>query len=242
MPIKTTALKNAIRILLVILVLISRNAGTPLFAHQYIKGLPYNLNTMNDNRGNNLKKESLFQFGFGGGICLKGGSIGFDYTFIRSNNWGGNISYKSNIIKSEDIPTDWNEGGRTFYPKDYVKLLSFNLLREFSTSQQYIRFGVEGGLSWVIYSQAQLELNPSYDPDPDPEINWLYKIGTKYKYNKSHSRSNTVGVSLRVKTEFLLSHSIGFELAAFTNINSIKPTIGLELHFIFGRLKPRFYF
>jgi hypothetical protein len=242
MQIKTTASKNIIRFLLVISVLISGYASVPLFALPHIKELPRNFNTTYDSLGNNLRKESLFQFGFGGGKCLKGGSIGFEYTLIRQNNWGMNISYKSNIYKSKDIPSDWSEGGRTFYPKDYINILSFNLLREFSVPQKNIRFGIEGGLSWIRYSQAQLELNPSYDPNIDPEINWLYKIGTSYKYDKSHSRSNTAGASFRVKVEFLLSRHTGFELAAFTNINSIRSTAGLEVHFIFGRLKPRYYF
>lgn len=237
MPMNSAALKELIRFLLVLLALVSEDTFTLLLGQPHIKELSYNLNTVYNNPRNNINGRSLVEFGFGGGICLKGGSVGFEFTLIRPNNWGGNISYKSNIFKSEDMPSDWAEGGRTFYPKNYNNLVSLNLVREFSTSQNKTRFGIEGGLSWVMFSQAQLELNPGYDPNPDPDVNWLYKIGTNYKYDKSHSRNSTIGASFRIKAEFLLSRHTGFELAAFTNINSFRSTAGLELHFIFGRLK-----
>jgi len=233
----SAALNKIIRFLLVLLAVVLKDVNTPLLGQPHIEELSYNLNTISKNPRNNINGRSLVEFGFGGGICLKGGSVGFEFTLISPNNWGGNISYKSNIFKSEDMPSDWADGGRTFYPKNYNNLVSLNLVREFSTSQNKTRFGIESGLSWVMFSQAQLELNPGYDPNSDPDVNWLYKIGTNFKYNKSHYRSSTIGAAFRVKVEFLLSRHTGFELAAFTNINSLRSTAGLELHFIFGRLK-----
>jgi hypothetical protein len=230
------AIRKLIRLFLVLLALILKTAYTPLSGQSHIEELSNNINTLNNNQGNNINERSLIKFGFGGGICLKGGSVGFEFSIIRPNNWGGNISYKSNICKSGDIPSDWAEGGRTFYPKNYTNLVSLNLVREIPTAQNSTRFGIEGGLSCVIFSQARLEPNPDYDPNPDPQVNWMYKIGTKYKYEKSHFRSGTIGAALRVKVEFLLSPHTGLELAAFTNINSLMSTAGLELHYIFGRI------
>jgi hypothetical protein len=105
--------------------------------------------------------------------------------------------------------------------------LSFNLLREFSTPQKSVRFGIEAGPSWVNYSFVEIKLNPDYDPG-----RFL-----SYKYYKSRSGSSTIGAALRAKMEFLLSTSSpagGVGLAAFANINKLKPFFGFELYFIFG--------
>jgi hypothetical protein len=192
--------------------------------------------------GKDFTRRTISQFGTGLGICMKGPLIGFNYTFIGSKSWGGSIRYNANIFKSRDVPVDYYEDGyRIFSPKNYVHILSFNLLRGFTNSKRDRRFGIEAGPSWVSYNKAVLELNPNYDPDHEYESDswfWnLFDIGWKYKYNKRHALNSTIGASLMAKMEFLLAPYAGMELALFTNINSLKTVTGFCIFFNFGDVR-----
>ena len=188
--------------------------------------------------GIDLTKRKISQFGSGLGICLKGVLFGMNYTYMGSKNWGVSIRYNSNIYKSKDIPFDYYEDGyRVFSPKDYVNLLSVNLLKGFTSSTRSSRFGFEAGPSWVNYSKAEFDQNPSYDPNPDPDINWIYKIGTKYKYDKSHRRNNTIGLSLMAKLEYLIAPYAGMEFAIFSNLNTLSSVTGICISFNFGDVR-----
>jgi len=188
--------------------------------------------------GKDISKRRISQFGTGLGICLKGALFGMNYTFMGSKNWGVSIRYNANIFKSKDVPSDYyDDGYRVLSPKNYVNLLSVNLLKGFTTSTRSSRFGFEAGPSWVNYSKAEFEQNPSYDPNPDPTVNWIYKIGTKYKYYKSHSRSNTIGLSLMTKFEYLIAPNAGMEFAIFTNLNTLRSVAGICISFNFGDVR-----
>jgi len=189
--------------------------------------------TKNDTRGNDLKNTFLSFGGFGVGFGNRGGILWVDYTYIHSENWGGNISFKTNIAKSKNTPADYFEDGyRTFSPKDYISIISFNLVKEFSTPQKTLRYGFEAGPSWVRYSKAELEPNPNYHPDDGS--GWWFST---YKYYKSHIATSTIGLSLKAKMEFLTGRHIGFDVALFSNLNSIKPVIGIESCFHFGKVR-----
>ena len=188
--------------------------------------------------GKDYTKRTISQFGTGLGICLRGGLIGFSYTFAGSKKLGVSIRYKANIFKSGDVPSDYYEDGyRVFSPKDYMNILSLNLLKTLSNSGKPTRFGFEAGPSWVNYNKAEFELNPQYDPNPDPDVNWIYKIGTKYKYNKDHTGSNTIGLSLMAKVESLFAPWAGMEFALFTNINSLHTISGFAIFMNFGDVR-----
>jgi hypothetical protein len=188
--------------------------------------------------GKDLTKRTISQFGTGLGVCLKGVLFGMNYTFMGSGNLGISIRYNANIFKSKDVPSDYYEDGyRVFSPKDYVNLLSVNLLKGFTTSSRSARFGFEAGPSWVNYSKAEFEPNPNYDPNPDPDINWIYKIGTRYKYYKNHSGNNTIGLSLMAKLEYLFVPYAGMEFALFTNINNLLPVTGACISLNFGDVR-----
>ena len=188
--------------------------------------------------GKDLTRRTISQFGTGSGICLKGILFGMNYTFIGSRNWGGSISYHANIFKTRDVPSDYyDDGYRVFSPKDYVNMLSLSLLKGFTFPDRSARFGIEAGPSWVNYNKAEFELNSQYDPNPDPNVNWIYKIGKVYKYNKSHARSNTIGLSLTAKMEYLITPYAGMEFALFTNINKIQPVTGICISFNFGDVR-----
>jgi hypothetical protein len=109
-------------------------------------------------------------------------------------------------------------------------MISFNLIKEFSISDESVRIGLEASPSWVSYSKAEFQPNPNYHPS-DEESSWWFST---YKYYKSHSRTKAVGASLGVRAKFLPVPLVGIELEAFTNINSIKPTTGFMVHFVLG--------
>ena len=187
------------------------------------------------NETDSLAKDTVNRFlpqvGIGGGICFNGSLWGFNYTMISTNNWGASFRFYWNISKSENVPSDYyDDGARTFAPKDYVNTLSLNVLKAFPTRHITSRVSVEAGPALVIYRQAEFELNPSYTPDyPMP--------GSIYLYNKSHPRKFTAGVTLMAKYEYLPSQAAGFEFGLFTNINSFQTIVGLEVSIIFGRLR-----
>jgi hypothetical protein len=157
--------------------------------------------------------------GLGLGIGNRGGFLGMDYSFIYSNNWGGNISWKINAAKSKDIPDDFYQYGmfRTT-PYDYVIIVSFNMVKEIPGLKKNERYGIEAGPSWVNCRKADFS-------------------DYRNVYNYEHNKSNTMGLSLRGKIEFLPIKYIGLEIATFANINSIKPIIGIEFCIHFGKVR-----
>lgn len=186
--------------------------------------------------GLDFTKRTISQFGAGAGICLMGIFIGFNYTFIGSKNWGGSINYDANPFKTRDIPTDYD---RPFYPRDYVNVVSLSLLRAFPASDRNSRFSIEAGPSWVGYSKAEVELSPDYDPDYDEE-SWFWNFWngkTRYRYDKSHHGSSTIGVSIMAKMEFLYSPNASAGLTLFTNINSLRTIAGFGMFLNFGDVR-----
>jgi hypothetical protein len=238
---KTTTSGKMLRILAVTLLLISPNTGIRVYASLYLKESPFNFpENRSDSLGNKLKKVTSLQFGAGNGICAWGGTLGLNFTSIRPRNLGVSVHINGSMVRSRDIPVDYFEDGeRVFAPKDYVNIISVNLVKEFLTRKKSIRFGMETGPSWVNCNKAEFRLNPNYNPNQDPNTNFFYTIGTHYKYYKSHSRINTIGFTLMGKMDFVLKRHTGLELSAFTNINTIRSVVGINIYFIFGRLDPR---
>jgi len=169
-------------------------------------------------------KETPTFFGLGGGFCFPGSLWGVRYTFMWPSRWGGSIGLNSNIFKSDNVPPDYyDDDKRAFAPRDYVNSFAFNIVKDFRSPKESTRYGLEFGPSLVIYREAQFELNTgSTWPD--------------YNYQKSHSRENALGLSIRAKMQFLFSNSSGLELAAFTNINSVRSVVGFEIDLILGRM------
>jgi hypothetical protein len=180
---------------------------------------------------NKSDRESTFHFGFGGGFCLPGSVWGINWTFLSAKQWGGNIRLNTNIYKSKNVPADYfDDENRVLAPKDYISSVSFNVVNSFNSNNKSIRFGFELGPSWVIYRKAEFKFNPGYDPSGNNIL------GGYYLYEKSHTRSNTLGLSLRAKMEFLVRRHTGFELAAFACFNKYKSVLGLEMDFMIGKI------
>jgi hypothetical protein len=216
-----------------------KDADTIQIPEKYISDLAITgLTDQTDSAGDYEPRVLLSYFGSSLGLYLRGITLGMGYTFVKNNYWGGDINIKSNIIRSRNVPMDYyDDGYRIIHPKDYVNILSFNVVKEFIIPQKSMRLGLEAGPSWVNYRKAEFEANPNYNSDSDPDVNWVYKIGTKYKYYKDHHGSNTIGVSLKAKIVILKRSSSGVELSVFGNINNLKSVAGLDFALIFGKVK-----
>jgi hypothetical protein len=190
------------------------------------------IHSQTDSLRNDKVLSHILYYSSGLGFGTQGITFGLGGTFVSSNNWGGGISYKTNFLKSRYLPDDYfDDGMRVFTPMDYLSLITFSLIKEFPASEKSKIFGIEAGLSWVKYNVAQFELNPSYDPNSSP---WF---GNVYKYHKSHTASETIGLNLRGKMKFFPTHFSVFELAVFTNLNNVQSVVGIEFYINLGKIK-----
>jgi hypothetical protein len=163
--------------------------------------------------------------------------FGLNYTFLGSKSWGVCISYNLNPFKAKNIPVDYD---RPFTPMDYVNVVSADLLKAFTVPKKNSRFRIEAGPSWVNFREADIELNPHYDPttNEDYSLFWNLWNGTGgYKYNKSHFGKSTIGASIAAKIEFLYTPSASMELSLFTNINGLRTIAGCGLCMNFGDVR-----
>jgi hypothetical protein len=178
-------------------------------------------------------KKTCFYLGIGSGVGSDGGIIGTELVFVFPNSWGAKFGWNSSISKYKNLPSDYfTSGVHVFTPKDYVNLISFNLMRAFPVPSKSITFGLDAGLSWVIYSYTVIKKNPDYDPN-----NIWSAIFDMNKYLKDHQRNTTLGTNIRASLGWFPSNVVGFEFAIFTSINNVQPVTGLEINIIFGNLK-----
>ena len=177
-------------------------------------------------------KIGIWYFGIGGGNCNRGVDIDLSFTITSSNYWGGSINFMTGIVKSDNVPSDYYEGGlrlTKISPKDFLDVIALNFVKKIPIPQKSARFGFEAGPSWVRWNVAEFTLNPNYDP------NWPLP---QYKYYKSHYVKSTVGLSLVAKAEFPLAEFVGIEFSLYSVINSIQSVIGFNLCLDLGKVKP----
>lgn len=174
-------------------------------------------------------QSGAFYFGLGAGFGSCGSTWGLRGEYISKTGWGPGISLKTNIVKNKNTPDDYYvDGNRSISPKDYLTLLSIGMIKEFPISEKLNKIGIEAGISYVKYNIAQFEWNSGYDPGASP---WF---GNTKRYYKSHSATRTIGLDLRTKAELLHDNGTIIELALYSNINSLRNVIGLELYVAFG--------
>jgi len=166
-------------------------------------------------------------------------TIGINYTLVYSGKWGATINYKLAAMKYKNLPDDYfDDGLRLFTPRDFFEVISLNLVREFSTSNKSLKFGLEAGPSWVTYSVAEIALNYDYDPAKP----------FSYMYHKNHLVSRDVGAYFRARIKYMPVNNympvqtFGIEFAVFADINKVKPGFGFDLHIIVGNLRSGFYY
>jgi hypothetical protein len=229
---KSTA-RNIIRISVITITLILGSVIKPLFAFGTIKELS-DLSTDTVKVGQQKVRKHLMQFGPGVGYCFPGFNLDMNCTYISSNLIGGSVTLSANVIKSHDTPDDYfDDGHRSFAPKNYVYIISIDFYKAFLTQKKSFRFGFEIGPSLVNFRKAEFEKNENYDP----EAPWGLWNDTYYLYHKSHSGNSTIGLSVAGKMDFLFKRHNGLEISIFTNINSLKSVAGLGLYFVFGKWK-----
>jgi hypothetical protein len=167
-----------------------------------------------------------------GNDLFRSGLFGLEYRFVISGSWGGSLNYKAAIHKSDNVPADYYDDGlRLFAPKDYFEIISLNLVKEFSNSKKTLKYGLEAGPSWVNYSVAEITPNPDYDPEKF----------MSFLYWKTHNREQAVGALFRARVDYWPIPYLGFELAAFTTLNKVKPGFGFDLHIMVGNIRSAMY-
>jgi hypothetical protein len=175
-------------------------------------------------------------FGSGIGVGSKGGVFELSFTMASSNFWGGSLNFRTNMAKSDNVPTDYYDDGlRVISPKDYLSVLSFNFLKKFEFPATPVRFGFETGPAWVRYNLAEFEANSNYDPNYE-RSSWDWGP-PNYLYLKSHEATSTIGFSIAAKTEFPFKSFFSMELTVYTVLNNIQSVVGLDICLNLGKIR-----
>lgn len=172
---------------------------------------------------NNTKSKKGY-LGIGGGFGTSGSEWGVKGALIIKKGFGIGFSLSSNILRSKDTPDDYySDGARMFVPRNYLSLLSLDMIKEFSQPGKMEKIGIAAGISYVKYNIAQFEYNSGYDPE-------------RYLYDKSHSATRTVGLVLRFKADLILKETAGIEMEIFSNINNIHSVVGIAFYVNLGQM------
>jgi hypothetical protein len=159
--------------------------------------------------------------------------VGAGLHLILLNNWGASVSYNVYFPEAVDLPANYYSGLCLFgncKPNDNLTSTSLRVMREFPTKTKLIRFGIEGGFSFVGYKKAHFSYNSNQGFF---DSNYIVTYSQKY----------SGGVSLRLKAEFPFTRFAGLELAMVSNINPYLSYVGMELTMTLGvvrdRIKPK---
>jgi hypothetical protein len=189
----------------------------------------FNSNASNDSRGNDESPLSSCYLGCGLGIGRHASPRGVSASFILSNNWGGSISYKVKNFLPLNLPGDYETSFGMIEPSDKMRAVSLCLMKEFPGESPKVRFGIEAGPSWVAYQELYFDYAAASSKLLNFNSNYVITSATE----------KTVGLSLRAKTELLPTSGFGLEVAAFGNINRLRPFGGIEIYLIFGTLRDK---
>ncbi len=169
-----------------------------------------------------------FAIGGAGDVQNKSGNVGgISFSYVLSNNWGFNVSYRGYTTRANALPEDYSAGLQFFgdnTPKDNLQALSFRVSKEIPTSSPNVRFALESGISGILYKTSQFGIitSPSF-------------FGSSHKVTKNYQPS--IGLSLRAKAEIIFGRKFGMELATIANINEFQSYFGGEIALNFGMLR-----
>jgi hypothetical protein len=167
----------------------------------------------------------LLYSSLGGGFNNRGANGGISLTMTSADGLGGSINLMTGYVKLENIPSDYYSFFfRWTPPVNDFTILSFNLVKKFTTPNGLFRFGMETGPSWFRYNQTTIELNPGW---PD-----LFQ----YKYNKYFTLKNTFGWSAAVKAEFPFLSFLGLDISIFANFNGVQSVGGMDICLELGKV------
>ena len=188
---------------------------------------------------------SKIYLNYGVGVAngqLSGGGLNFIYL----NNWGFSFRY-SQLKKYEPENNEFK-----------LNELAFLIIREFLNNQNWIRFGIEGGLSFnshkkykepyvpINYSSSGNGANYSGGGLLSGSSIFSFNIipgGLNYSSSSSSSSPSNndklqraVGLMFRTKVYFPVTNFLGLEIAAVSNLNKFQSYAGVEIHLIIGWL------
>ncbi len=169
----------------------------------------------NPNASKNLNFGSV-GLGYGTGFFFSGG---FTHMY---NIVGMSVSMNALWDRARDLPEDYTG----FFTHDNVYTISFR--------GAFGGYPDENGNAWV-----GIEVGPSYVnfrkevETPNPDYGWW----NWDKYLRDNLVFHTIGLSGRLKADFMFSVNLGMEIALGFNLNRYRSTLGFECSFLFGKLK-----
>jgi hypothetical protein len=146
------------------------------------------------------------------------GSVIFD------GKWGASLSHNYFTLKARRLPGDFRCNYLDTDPQDQLETYSLRVLRNFGNASQKHNVGVECGLTWLYCKSAQ------FTPVRNNKGN-----ETKGYYNIRYRARNNLGLSLRLKSEIMLTKMASIELATVANFDRQNYYVGCEL-FLSGKL------
>jgi hypothetical protein len=157
--------------------------------------------------------------GYGTGTYFSGG-----YTHIN-NQFGFTISARELWYRARDLPSDYTG----FYKNNNMTTVAGMFVFE-AKPDRNIWLGLELGPSFVNF-RKEVET-----PNPDYGTGWFIFVDLD-KYYRDNIISNTIGLSGRLKFDYMFLNFMGVELAFYCNLNKYKPVFGFETFLLFGKTR-----
>ena len=175
-----------------------------------------------DSEPDNVRK---LRYGYVGSGYGNGAFVSSGYTMM-DNFAGVSFTMREFWYKAKDLPEDYTG---IFNNHNLTMLALMVVLGGTPHPDGDILFGIELGPSWVNYRKEVEIPNPDYNTGwPFPDLN---------RYIRENHIYNSIGLSGRVKTDFMFGDHVGLELALFGNLNRHQSSFGIECLFIFGKVK-----
>ena len=166
-------------------------------------------------------------FGSIGGGYGTGPYISSGFTHL-SNHYGASISYKEMWYLATYLPSDYTG----FFKHNNISMLALSAaIGGKPNDNDKIWIGIEVGPSYIYHRREVETPNPLYDPGE------LWDFPVLDKYLRDNIATHTVGLSLRLKSHYIVASAFGMELALFGNINTCKSFFGLEFSLLLGKLQ-----
>ncbi len=178
--------------------------------------------------------------GFGVGAGFEGMGYAFEAGIIKKNNWGLIFSLFGNEYAATNKPADYKSpsGGFNLFGSSEPRLLdladiaSVFVAKDFPGHSKGMRFNISAGPSVGYHRTLMFTSIPEERGGGFIFSNWY-----SGNYKTSTSKRWSAGLSLKSSIGFIPSKSFSVQLAAFANINTRHSYAGLQLEFLFGRLR-----
>ncbi len=180
-------------------------------------------------------KKNINYFTLYAGISLSNTGLGVSLESIFYKNKGVGITREMTAFVTPNYPKPYNGGwfGNN-EPHSLVNFSTVSMIQKFSTIHQRIRFGTEIGVSLV-----ELE-TPNFKYVESNSFSGGFSLGSPSGYRiADYITQKTTGIRLRASIDWLLTRSLGLELGAKANINSLHSNWGMDVKLTTGFLRRR---